>query len=59
MGKGEDWIKPCRMMQLLPYEYSKSIALYLKNKEYDLQLHKMGYGCIVNPCYLFDSKTQA
>lgn len=36
MGKGEDWIKALPNDAITPYEYSKSIALYLKNKEYDL-----------------------
>lgn len=36
MGKGEDWIKALPNDVVTPYEYSKNIAHYLKNNEYDL-----------------------
>lgn len=36
MGKGEDWIKALPNDTVTPYEYSKNIAQYLKDKEYDI-----------------------
>lgn len=36
MGKGEDWMKVLPNDTVTPYEYSKNIVQYLKDKEYDI-----------------------
>lgn len=36
MGKGEDWMKVLPNDTVTPYEYSRNIVQYLKDKEYDI-----------------------